>query len=340
MTIRSICNLFIFASLLALFTSPPGRCHIGDNRINLGEFGISVSPPNGWKRTFERRENYVIGWTRSAEVGAPPVAGVIIEMEPSDGGDLNHFAELGAKNVGGIISEVSPSLNGTASKLIKVNANNANVGPLLVIVSFRDGMVYKLGAFGKRLEDVEAAFNEVRNGWHWEPFKSPTESIQLSDRVYEVSGMGVTLKLPEAMREFSSQPTGITKLFLYDPRTQSLPFVVDISQLPKLAVLSILQVRDRFGAGVVSRMKLTSKLEWKNLPGTIPKYLTNTFEPPEAQRERGYKGVAKYALIKLADDRIGLMSFSFTGKDAEDRKKYEKLAEAILKSLEITKPSR
>src|SRR5437773_1655945 len=82
---------------------------------------------------------------------------------------------LGAINVRGIVSDVPLSLNGTAAKLIKVIANKANAGPLLVIVSLRDGMVYKLGAFGKRLEDVEEAFNEVRNGWQWEPFRSATE---------------------------------------------------------------------------------------------------------------------------------------------------------------------
>jgi hypothetical protein len=306
--------------------------------VRAPAFGVSVSAPKGWERVYERRDTFVIGWTKRDNAIAPPSCAIVVEMEPTSESDLKKIAERTAKRVGGKLIDESISLDGKPAILIKAVGTAPNMRMVDGVICLREGLIYKLGAFARNPNETEAAVREMRQSWKWTPLLSSADTIRDEVRPYKLRGMPLIVKLPGAMRELPAEGPGKSKLFLYDARTHVLSFVMDVSSSHKPRELSMHLLRDRFGAAVVNKMKLPNKLAWESTGGAQAGYLCRTFEPPAGKQEGEYKGLARYGIVKISDDTIGLFSFSFSGRYPSDQMEYEKLAEAIMASVEIDRP--
>jgi hypothetical protein len=292
-------------------------------------FGFAVKRPAGYKDGFVVDVSQATRWISQDK----PSRSFLFEVFPIREQSLAEFVrEKRGQPLWSGAKEEAASLGGrTAIRLIATSTS-----PLLpreAIISKYNGYAYSLIRFESDDPAAKADTEAIRNSWKWVPLESPHKHLTLRNSKLSILDGRASFPVPTIMRPFQGE--GRTKLGVYSYLQDKYTLIVDPQVVPNPAGQSLDTVRAHFGDQLSSRMKLTEKLQWKEVTGTIPCLITQTVAGTLSDARGTSKMYFRMALVSLDPRTFLVITALIEDMGAVEREPYERCVQRMMEGLVI-----
>jgi hypothetical protein len=303
-------------------TSPGGE---------FASFGVSLTPPAGWKRVPEGATGMIARWAR---IGADGKANALLtlEMEPAKPPQTaeQHAAEMSKR--GGGTSAASPvAMGGEKTTLV----TGVTKGPMSVesLVAPHGKYVYVIAAFGDTPELIPRnEMNLLAKSIKFSELDDPSKHTELRNERFPLVNKFSIIPLATMRPNPQPSPQGSVGISTYNFAAGRPDFIVDIQTIPNQRKVSMADLQGGFPGKLAPGKTLTwTKVGGGGGDGTgIERSVSNTFEAQLGEQRQ----MTRVALVRLGETDIVLLFFSFATPDANARTAYEKASEQMVGSIE------
>ncbi|HLK59803.1 MAG TPA: hypothetical protein VKU00_24795 [Chthonomonadaceae bacterium] len=329
-----LASLFLLLFPRMVLAGPPGPPPV---RSVYPTFGLSVVPPAGWRPAPKLTMGQVASWERGDEK-SPGRATLFVEIEPASSLTLAERVAQLQRQFGGKILDGHARLDGIPA--VRMMFPGSKEMPRHeALVARRDRHTYVLEMHAAMGAKTEAAWQALIHSWKWIPTEAPAGHLEFAAQPLSLFNGLLTLQTPRILRPF---PTGFqtqAKLAVVDNRTDVMALDVDAQLLPNPSHLSLDPLKASLAAQLQQMLKLDSLPAWKERPGRIQLFLTDSFTPPSApsngQQAPPYQPRVRYGLAPVDKDHLLLMAFTITVATEAERKVYEAVVDRMLDSLAL-----
>jgi hypothetical protein len=303
-------------------------------------FGFSVIPPPYWTRAPEDRPARAALWTLDDPQTGRTMALIGIEAGPS-GKHMSH--ELAA----GIARESGRSGGAQRMDLDGIEAYECPVSSrprmnetraVRAIVCTHNGLMYYIEAAESGGASSTAILEMIGHTWKWIPFEAPVQHLGFRDAPRALTAT-LQISTPDVLRPPPPEQVGHGNptLMAYDVLHARIDFGLDFKIIPREAGEDFATASKRMSQELSYVFAADPAIVISPRAGTptrLASAYVNARMPGDKHLVR-----ARFALVDLGDDGVGVLRFMLPPNLTEDsRKAYEATTEKMIDSLRPREP--
>ena len=296
----------------------------------FASFGVSLTPPAGWKRIPEGRTGMIARWARMGADGKA-TALLTLEMEPVKAPQTaEEYAAEMAKRAGGTAAASPVAMGGEKTTLV----TGLKTGGMSLdsLVALHGKYVYVIAAFGDTLELIPRnEMNALAKSIRFSELDDPSKHTELRSERFPLMNKFSIIPLATMRPNPQPPPKGSVGISTYNFAAGRPDFIMDIQMIPNERKVAMADLQNGFPGKLAAGKTLSwTKLGGGGGAGGAERSLSSTFEAQLGEQRQ----MTRVGLVRLGDSDIVLIFFSFATPEPAARAAYEKGSEQVVASIE------
>ena len=317
---------------------------VDDNLKQYPTAGIAFREPEGWQEQIRDDGKTIAWWISPDSKPSRPVAAIMIECGRPTDATLEDVARGLAKDYQGIVDDQPTSLGGTPAIRVRAENKSRKLKPVEWIAAIHEGLLYLVMGGITSGNSVAEELESIRSSWQWAPIEPPYKHLEFRDQPLALDNGKVTVNVPELMRIYpNNEPDRLLEVGLPNFVRSAPDFLAYIQIMKTEQNVELDAFKEGLSSGLVSKGVAKAALNWTNVNNDSKRVITNVSilnAPKELKRQDNKQPPGtSWALVKLDDDRIVMVNFTFPQEAPGEKDVYEKLAMQIVATIELKENS-